>query len=72
MKYFDNNDYGFIVLLETMIAHNVKKIVFSSTAATYGDVKESPIKETTPTNPTSPYGESKLMMEKMMKWCDQA
>lgn len=72
LTYFNNNVYGTQVLLEVMTDFKVKKIVFSSTAATYGDVKESPIKETTPTNPSSPYGESKLMMEKMMKWCDEA
>lgn len=72
LKYFDNNDYGFIVLLETMIAHNVKKIVFSSTAATFGEAKEMPITETTPQVPTNPYGESKLVMEKFAHWADVA
>jgi UDP-glucose 4-epimerase len=60
------------VLLEVMKEYDVKNIVFSSTAATYGEPEESPIRETTPTNPKNPYGESKLMMEKMMKWCDNA
>ncbi len=72
LKYFNNNVYGMQVLLETMHAFGVNKIVFSSTAATYGEPKQSPITEDTPTNPKNPYGESKLMMEKMMKWCDQA
>ncbi|MFV0557523.1 MAG: UDP-glucose 4-epimerase GalE [Enterococcus sp.] len=72
LKYFNNNVYGMQVLLEVMEAHQVKNIVFSSTAATYGEPEEVPIKETTPTNPKNPYGESKLMMEKMMKWCDEA
>lgn len=72
LKYFNNNVYGMQVLLEVMQEYDVKHIVFSSTAATYGEPKESPIVETTPTNPKNPYGESKLMMEKMMKWCDDA
>ena len=72
LKYFNNNVYGMQILLEVMEEHDVKKIVFSSTAATYGEPKESPITEETPTNPKNPYGESKLMMEKMMKWADNA
>jgi len=72
LKYFNNNVYGMEVLLEVMNDHHVKEIVFSSTAATYGEPKETPISELTPTNPKNPYGESKLMMEKMMKWCDEA
>ncbi|WP_366247729.1 UDP-glucose 4-epimerase GalE [Terribacillus aidingensis] len=72
LKYFGNNVYGMQVLLETMRKHEVKKIVFSSTAATYGDTNVVPLTEDLDTNPESPYGESKLMMEKMMKWCDGA
>ncbi len=72
LKYFNNNVYGTQILLEVMAEFAVKKIVFSSSAATYGETKENPIKETTPTNPESPYGETKLMMEKMMKWTDVA
>ncbi|GEL13562.1 UDP-glucose 4-epimerase [Lapidilactobacillus concavus DSM 17758] len=72
LKYFDNNDYGFIVLLETMVKFDVKKLVFSSTAATYGEAKEIPITETTPQVPTNPYGESKLTMEKFAHWADVA
>ncbi|KAF1296785.1 UDP-glucose 4-epimerase GalE [Enterococcus sp. JM4C] len=72
LKYFNNNVYGMQVLLEVMEEFDVKNIVFSSTAATYGEPEETPIRETTPTNPKNPYGESKLMMEKMMKWCDNA
>ncbi|MCA5011457.1 MULTISPECIES: UDP-glucose 4-epimerase GalE [unclassified Enterococcus] len=70
--YFNNNVYGTQVVLEVMAEFGVKQIVFSSTAATYGEPKAMPIVETMPTNPENPYGESKLMMEKMMKWCDQA
>lgn len=72
LKYFNNNVYGMQVLLEVMHEFDVKNIVFSSTAATYGEPKEFPITESTPTNPKNPYGESKLMMEKMMEWCDNA
>ena len=72
LKYFNNNVYGMQILLEVMQEHDVKHIVFSSTAATYGEPEVSPITEETPTNPKNPYGESKLMMEKMMKWCDEA
>ena len=68
LKYFDNNVGGMISLLEAMHDHNVKRIIFSSTAATYGEPKRVPILETDPTQPTNPYGESKRIMEKMMKW----
>lgn len=72
LKYFNNNVYGMQVLLEVMQEHDVKHIVFSSTAATYGEPEVVPISEEMPTNPKNPYGESKLIMEKMMKWCDEA
>jgi len=68
LKYYDNNLYGTKVLLESMVAHGVDKIVFSSTAATYGEPESIPILETDKTEPTNPYGETKLSMEKMMKW----
>ena len=55
-----------------MIAHNVKKIVFSSTAATYGEPENIPILEDDNTCPTNTYGETKLAMEKMMMWTDKA
>ncbi|XIF19391.1 MAG: UDP-glucose 4-epimerase GalE [Acetilactobacillus jinshanensis] len=72
LKYFDDNVKGTITLLEVMHKHNVKRIVFSSSAATYGEPKRIPIKETDPQVPTNPYGETKLMMEKMMHWADVA
>lgn len=72
LKYYDNNLYGTKVLLDSMVANGVDKIVFSSTAATYGEPKQVPILETDPTDPTNPYGETKLSMEKMMKWTDLA
>ena len=68
LKYYDNNLYGTKVLLESMVSHGVDKIVFSSTAATYGEPESIPILETDKTEPTNPYGETKLSMEKMMKW----
>lgn len=72
LKYFDNNTGGMITLLEAMHDHGIKYIVFSSTAATYGIPEHMPIKESDPQVPINPYGESKLAMEKIMKWCDQA
>lgn len=72
LQYFDNNVYGTIELLKAMNRHQVKYIVFSSTAAVYGSHKEMPITEEFATIPSNPYGESKLMMEKIMKWSDMA
>lgn len=72
LKYFNNNIVSTINLLETMKNHKVKNIVFSSTAATYGEPKSIPIKESDDTSPTNPYGESKLAVEKILKWCDKA
>lgn len=72
LTYFNNNVYGTQVVLEVMEEFDVKKIVFSSSAATYGEAKVMPIAESAPTNPTNPYGETKLMMEKMLKWCEEA
>ena len=72
LKYYENNLYGTKQLLEAMLAENVKKIVFSSTAATYGEPKSIPILETDETNPTNTYGETKLSMEKMFKWTANA
>lgn len=72
LKYFNNNVYGTISLLETMKEHNVKYIVFSSTAATYGEPNSIPILESDNTIPTNAYGESKLLVEKILKWCDTA
>ncbi|SMG09773.1 UDP-glucose 4-epimerase GalE [Paenibacillus aquistagni] len=71
-KYYDNNVHGTLVLLEAMQAHGVKHIVFSSTAATYGEPERAPIVESDRTNPTNVYGETKLAMEKMMGWFDQS
>lgn len=72
LKYFDNNVYGTIRLLEAMNRAGVKKIVFSSTAATYGEPENIPILESDRTLPTNPYGETKLTVEKILKWSDKA
>ncbi len=72
LDYYDNNVYGMQVLLKAMVDANVKKIVFSSTAATYGEVEEMPISEGVLENPVNPYGETKLAMEKMIKWSEKA
>lgn len=72
LKYYDNNLWGTIALLESMTEHGVDKIVFSSTAATYGEPERIPILETDRTQPTNCYGETKLSMEKLMGWTSQA
>ena len=72
LKYYDNNLNGTRVLLSSMIEHDVKKIVFSSTAATYGEPRNIPILESDPTEPTNAYGATKLAMEGMMRWCARA
>lgn len=71
-KYYHNNVYGTLCLLEKMNEYGVGKIVFSSTAATYGEPENVPIDEYDRTLPTNAYGETKLAMEKMMKWFDVA
>ncbi|WP_160034484.1 UDP-glucose 4-epimerase GalE [Paenibacillus sp. An7] len=70
-KYYDNNVFGTLTLLEAMNNAGVSKIVFSSTAATYGEPEKVPIEETDRTEPTNVYGETKLMMERMMSWFDK-
>ena len=72
LKYYDNNLCGTRVLLEAMVKNHVDKIVFSSTAATYGEPEHIPILETDRTLPTNPYGETKLAMEKMFHWTANA
>lgn len=72
LEYFDNNVNGTLVLLQAMVKAGVKKIVFSSSAAVYGEHMQMPIDETFATEPTNPYGETKLAMEKIMKWADLA
>jgi UDP-glucose 4-epimerase len=72
LKYFDNNVFGTQIVLEMMREFNVKHIIFSSTAAVYGEQKVVPITEEAATNPTNTYGETKLAMEKMIAWCEKA
>ncbi len=67
-KYFRNNTVGTLNLLDAMRAAGVGTIVFSSTCATYGNPVRVPIDETHPQAPVNPYGESKLMVEKLLRW----
>ena len=72
LKYYHNNLCGTKILLDSMVANGIDKIVFSSTAATYGEPEKVPILETDRTEPTNTYGETKLSMEKMFKWVGKA
>lgn len=72
LKYYENNLCGTKTLLDSMVANGINKIVFSSTAATYGEPESLPILETDKTEPTNTYGETKLAMEKMFKWVGRA
>jgi UDP-glucose 4-epimerase len=71
-KYYQNNAVAGLVLLEAMRAGGVTRIVFSSTAAVYGEPEKQPITEQDPTNPTNPYGETKLAFERAMHWYERA
>jgi len=71
-KYFNNNICGGLNLVNAMRAHGVDKIIFSSSAATYGEPLHIPIEESHPQNPTNPYGETKLIFERILKWYDIA
>jgi len=66
--YFRTNTAGTLTLLEAMLATGINKLVFSSTAAVYGEPKSTPIEETAALAPTNAYGESKLMVEQMLTW----
>lgn len=70
--YYKNNVCESMLLFNSLVKHNVKNVVFSSTAATYGDAGVSNISEETPTNPVNTYGETKLAIEKMLKWFNTA
>ncbi|MBC3795725.1 UDP-glucose 4-epimerase GalE [Acetobacterium tundrae] len=72
IKYYNNNVYGTLCLLETMVEFKVKNFIFSSTAAVYGEPEELPITEATTKKPTNTYGETKLAVEKMLKWIGEA
>ncbi|MBD0327455.1 MAG: UDP-glucose 4-epimerase GalE, partial [Pyrinomonadaceae bacterium] len=71
-KYYRNNVLAGLTLLDAMAEANVKRIVFSSTAAVYGEPEKQPIEETDPTRPTNPYGETKLAFEQALRWYDNA
>jgi len=72
LDYYENNLYGTMVLLQAMVEHGIDKLVFSSTAAVYGEPETIPILETDRTQPTNVYGETKLAMENMIRWTAQA
>lgn len=71
-KYFLNNVFGSFNLLNVMVKNKIKKFVFSSSAAVYGEPTKIPINEEDPKNPANPYGESKLMVEKILDWYSKA
>jgi UDP-glucose-4-epimerase GalE len=71
-KYFRNNTFNTLNLLDTMVAWGVKRMVFSSTCATYGDPQRIPIDESHPQAPVNPYGESKLFVERILHWYGKA
>jgi UDP-glucose 4-epimerase len=71
-KYYDNNVGSGLMLLDVMRETGVQQIVFSSTAAIFGEPEKQPIEETDPTNPTNPYGETKLAFERAMRWYERA
>ncbi len=70
-KFFDNNSMRTLTLLQAVLQHRVPRFVFSSTAAVYGEPRRSPIMEDDPLEPTNAYGESKLMVERMLAWFHQ-
>lgn len=72
LKYYDNNVYGTIALLESMLKNNVKNIIFSSTAAVYGNTEAIPVTEDIPIAPISPYGRTKAFVEQVLEDCHKA
>jgi UDP-glucose 4-epimerase len=68
LMYFDNNTNNALKLIESAVQHNIKRIIFSSTAGVYGNPVKVPIPEDHSKNPENPYGESKLMVEKILSW----
>lgn len=72
IKYYENNTQSVLSLLTVMREYGVKNLVFSSTAAVYGEPESQPICETAKTEPTNPYGATKLAVEGILKWCSRA
>lgn len=72
LSFYENNVSGTILLLQVMVAHGVQKFIFSSTAALFGNPERSPIQEEDRCLPTNPYGDSKLVIEVLLKSCDSA
>lgn len=72
IEYYDNNVCGTLTLLRAMINNDIKNFIFSSTAAVYGEPEALPISEQAATHPTNTYGETKLSVEKMLKWMNHA
>jgi UDP-glucose-4-epimerase len=72
LDYYNNNVGGTLCLLETMVECGVKKFVFSSSASVYGEPEQIPIIESAAKHPTNTYGETKLAVEKMLRWTDEA
>jgi len=72
VDYYQNNFCGTLSLVNAMVRHGVKRFIFSSTAAVYGEPEKVPIAETHPCVPTNPYGASKLTVERMLADCDRA
>jgi UDP-glucose 4-epimerase len=71
-KYYQSNVVAGLTLLDAMRDQGVRRLVFSSTAAVYGEPAKQPIEETDPTNPTNPYGETKLALEHALSWYEKA
>lgn len=71
-KYYRSNVQASLTLLDVMRHAGVRTLVFSSTAAVYGEPQKQPVQESDPTNPTSPYGETKLVIERALGWYDRA
>jgi UDP-glucose 4-epimerase len=71
-RYFRNNTFGTLALLEAMLAAGVSRLVFSSTAAVYGQPENTPILESDALRPTNAYGESKLLVERMLRWFQES
>src|SRR5690606_26654109 len=72
LKYYDNNLARPVTLLQAMRDAGVNKFVFSSTCATFGEPEQMPISEDLPQDPINPYGQTKLDVERMLRWCSKA